>query len=233
MTPLVVVATPFYDHSVRVQYNAAQWALMGSPHAEMLGTEEERTTIYQSHDVCLGRARCVRDFLRLGRGTHLLFWDSDVCGDVGAAVRGMLAEGVGCIGATYPKKHIRPDGDVDFCLSTAGQSLAVQGNRAALPPMGFVGAGFLLLSRPLLERMSTHYFDALFFEDEDDSTTVDLFAKIRERDHGGRMRSRPEDFSFCRRVALMGETVWLYTGAAMDHVGMHVFRGDRAGLAGG
>ncbi len=220
----VVIATPVYDDYVRASYHFAQWGMMGSPAASMIDPK-----ILTSHDVCLGRSRAVRIFLEQTRGTHLLFWDADVCGDTGTALANMVGAGVACIGAAYPKKHLRDGRAQDLCLTTAGEEIQIVGQRAALPPTGGVGAGFLLLSRELLTRMCATFDDALYFYDDDEARTVDLFARMRATGRGGKMRALPEDFSFCRRVAMLGETVWLYTGpgSPLDHVGVHTFKAVR------
>jgi hypothetical protein len=214
--PRIVIATPMRDWMVTGPHHASAWELAQS-------TELVPPKLLIDDDLSKTRARAVRYFLSKTEGTHLLFWDADVEGNV-AVLRGMLSEGVGCIGATYPRKRIDPDGRCrHFAVYTRGEKVSFEGNRARVAA---IGLGYMLLERSLLAQMWTRFEDELYAYDEAERTVMLFHLSFGENSKGRRIEW-PEDYSFCERVRTLTD-VWLYTGegSPLAHVGMHVFRGS-------
>jgi hypothetical protein len=215
----IIICTPTIDGTVTGLHYASAWPLFASTEVGVLHSQ-----LFTDTDLTRARSVAVRIFLEETAGSHLLFWDADVEASA-PALRGMLAEGVDCIGATYPKKHLRP-GEArprDFAVYTEGKGVAHNGTSAEVSG---IGLGFMLLSRHLLDLMVAHYDQDLHFFDHD-RRTVALFQLEIGEDHQGRRRLWPEDYSFCRRVRGAGSSVRLYTGpgSPLAHAGMHEFRG--------
>lgn len=214
----IIVGTPMRDHSVGGAHHWSMWPLMrshldGGPTFDILDPK-----LLTDDDLVRARSRIVRSFLRDTDGDKLLMVDADVSANV-TALRGMIAEEVDCIGATYPKKRINDFGRcVDFAVSIPGGA-PIEGNRASVHA---IGMGFMLLSRELLAAMTEDYDEELGADDEDERTTMLFMLKFGE--NRGRRVLWPEDFSFCSRVREYTD-VWLYTGpgAPLSHEGHHVF----------
>jgi hypothetical protein len=218
----IIIGTPMRDWSVGGAHHASMWPLMRacleitSPQFEIIDPR-----LLVDDDLVRARSRLVRLFLQHTEGDYLLFVDGDVEVNVGA-LRGMLAEGVDCIGCTYPKKRLGPYGYPDHYALTISGPTPIQGRRASVDA---IGMGFMLLSRDLLETMWAEYDEELGADDEGNRTTM-LFMLQFQTDKRGVRHLSPEDYSFCSRVREFTD-VWLYTGtgAPLAHEGHHVFRG--------
>lgn len=213
--PRIVIATPSRGGVVTMQYHASCWAFMGSN----VGIIDPMIMV--DDDIVRARSRAVRLFLQTP-GEYLLFWDGDVEGNP-EALKGMLASGRRCIGAGYPKKVLDSLGRcVHLAVYTSDQMIPA----TEIVEVDAIGMGFMLLHRSLLETMVYSLDPELYFYDGLDRT-VGLFKMIRSEDHTGTMRLWPEDYSFCKRVALF-DKVCLYRGrgAPLGHVGDHTFRYD-------
>jgi hypothetical protein len=85
-----------------------------------------------------------------------------------------------------------------------------------------VPAGFMCLSRAMLEKMVAHYADTQFHCDQaPDKTAYDLFGAYRV----GRIKFG-EDYSFCRRWRDIGGKVWVDPEIRMGHCGYKTFVGS-------
>lgn len=220
----IVIGTPMAQWTVGGAHHFGMWPLMRA----CLETEEPKIDIIDPRltvddDLVRARSRLVRIFREETDGTDLLFVDSDVEPSV-RALRGMLAENVDCIGATYPKKRLngfgRPDG---YAMSTLGRDIPIEGHRARVPA---IGLGFMLISRALLDVMTEDLDEELWADDMGRRTTMLFMLKFGPVEKDGRRHLWPEDYSFCSRVAQFTD-VFMYTGpgAPLSHEGHHIFRG--------
>jgi hypothetical protein len=168
---------------------------------------------FTNTDLVRARSRAVRCALD-ECFTHLLFWDSDVGGDVSGALQGMLSCGVDFIACPYPRKNL-------------------SGRMTHEPP--FVAMGFTLLSEACLRNMWDAHYDELAFDDIVDGKahrSVALFQLILTDVPGAKPHRAllGEDFSFCERWLRLDGEIHLYEGpgSPLDHAGGHVFKGDAA-----
>ena len=217
----ILIATPMAGWSVGGCHHASMWPLMraakdGSTHEFDIISPRLMVGV----DLVRARSRCVRMFLE-SNADSLLFVDSDVECNI-TALRGMIAEDVELIGAAYPKKRRDEYGPCkEFALHTGNQSCPISGHKASIDA---IGMGFVLIKRPLLERMVADY-DAELGADDDGYRTTMLFM-LSFGMNGPKRVLWPEDYSFCQRVRNYTR-VWLYTGpgAPLGHEGHHLYQG--------
>lgn len=162
-------------------------------------------------DLVRARSRAVRIALD-HCFTHLLFWDSDVVGDVVQCLGGMIAQNCDVIAAAYPRKRY-----------------PIKGSHT--PP--YVAMGFTLISASCLERMWDAYYDELNFDDYIDGKpvrTVALFQLIMRQHETEPYRVLlSEDYSFCERWMKLGGDIHIFDGpgAPLQHIGQHAFDASR------
>ena len=215
----VVIATPMRDGMVSGVHHASTWEVVRGP-VEIIDPK-----LLLTDSIVLARSRAVRLFLQKTEGTHLLFWDADVEGSA-EALEIMLGEGLDYIAATYPKKHLDPDGQCrDFALYTRGETVAFEGNHARVAG---VGLGFTLLTRQLLSQMWLQYEDELHAYDDGDRY-VALFAQVFAPNSKGLRVHYPEDYSFCSRLP-PSCPVALLTTHVLAHHGQHLYRSTPGAL---
>lgn len=176
-------------------------------------------------DIARCRAMIVARFLAIPNATHLVMVDSDVCWEP----RGLHRLVNACKGSVefvcgaYPKRlgeglsyHMRMlPGDTQT-MDPATGLLEVE----AMP------AGFMCLSRAMLQRMVTHYADTkMSFAECPDGIAWDLFDSVWVTDEAGLRHKWGEDYSFCKRWRDMGGKVWLDPHIAMGHLGTKMWKG--------
>lgn len=230
----IYIYTPFTNNAISVQYHWSVMRLVRDLHhvakfdllelAPLVGTKRMRGVIEEvwlrPSDLAVARARAVRKFLKTD-GTHLLFIDSDI-EFLPLAVAGLMQADVDFVGAPYPRKTHDPNEPMAFYTGQDDEPLVVGEN--GLVEVHGVGLGLVLLSRKCLSMMCDHYFDELWFKDQDSGgdPTVSLFLPFinEERLQG------TEDYSFAQRWRKMGGKVQLYCGPGtpVAHVGTCVYR---------
>jgi len=159
------------------------------------------------------RAVMVAQFLA-GKGTHLVMVDHDVCWEAGGLCR-LIDAGVDCVAGVYPRRELPISYPVHF-LGDGQTHDVVNG----LVEVKAVPAGFLCMSRPMLERMTQAYADLSFKSSKTPHPVVDLFGNV----HVDEMKLS-EDLSFCHRWRALGGKVHIIPDMTMAHVGPHIFTG--------
>ncbi len=162
-----------------------------------------------------GRAVIVAKFLA-SDGTDLVFVDSDVIWERGALVR-LVDHPVECVAGIYPQRK----DPITYAMQwLPGEELWSDEN--GLIEVAGVPAGFLRLSRSMLEKMIAAYPETEFYvETLDDHKAYALFDPWRDG-----VIKYGEDYSFCRRWREIGGKVFIDPEILMGHVGYKTFMGS-------
>lgn len=193
------------------------------------------------------RNRLVAEFMADTRWTHLFWIDSDVGFEPEAALR-LLDAGRDVVAGVYPMKV---DG---WPAEGLAQPLPAGSTRSDLdalharfpvnpldPPAspdadGFLAVqhaptGFMLIARPVFERMSSAYPglrytpDGVSGADEAERARPHYrFFDVLAEPGNGRYLS--EDFAFCQRWRALGGEVFIDLKSVLLHQGNHLYRGD-------
>ena len=183
----------------------------------LLAERGDRVTIFdESGNAMIGDCRglIVSKFLE-GDGTHLVFVDADVSWEAGSLVR-LVDHPVDFVAGLYPQRR----DPIDFCCQWIPKpEIELEGG---LIEVHGVPAGFMRLSRAMLEKMVAHYADTQFqCAQAPNETAYDLFGAYRV----GRVKFG-EDYSFCRRWRDIGGKVWVDPEIRMGHCGYKTFVGS-------
>lgn len=180
---------------------------------------QHRGDAFTVHDECGNaliadaRAVIVAEFLA-SDCDKLVFVDSDVCWEAGALVR-LLDRKEDFVAGIYPQRK----DPINYCVKWLDKPElhAVDG----LLEVAGVPAGFMCLSRDMLEKMVAQYPDSEFYcETAPDKKAWALFADYRIGKH-----KMGEDYAFCKRWTDMGGKVWIDPEIKMGHVGYKTFQG--------
>jgi hypothetical protein len=208
----VWIAIPAYTGTIHL-------ATMRSIIADMLKLAErgDRVTIFdESGNAMIGDCRgliCAQ-FLD-SDATHLVFVDSDVTWEAGALVS-LVDRDVDFVAGLYPQRR----DPLNFCCQWDTSKPEIDLVDGLIEVLG-VPAGFMCLSRAMLERMTAQYADTQFYcEQAPGKTAYDLFGAYRI----GRTKFG-EDYSFCKRWRDIGGRVWVDPEIRMGHVGYKTFIG--------
>lgn len=188
--------------------------------ADMLKLAErgDRVTIFdESGNAMIGDCRglIVAQFLA-SDATDLVFIDSDVVWEPGALVS-LIDRDVDFVAGMYPQRK----DPLNFCVQWDQSKAELRAENGLLEVHG-VPAGFMRLSRSMLEQMVVAYPDTQFHCPEaPDDTVYDLFGPYRV----GKIKFG-EDYSFCRRWRDIGGKVWIDPEIRMGHVGYKTFIGS-------
>ena len=162
------------------------------------------------------RAIMVQKFLD-SDGTDLVFVDHDVSWQEGALLR-LVDAPVDCVAGIYPQRKDPISYTVQWVPDRA--ELWADPETGLLEVAG-VPAGFMRMTRAMLERMVDAYPESEFYvESLPEKKAYALFASWRD----GKMKYG-EDYSFCRRWREIGGTVWVDPEIKMGHVGNKTFQG--------
>jgi hypothetical protein len=183
----------------------------------LLAERGDRVTIFdESGNALIGDCRgliCTK-FLE-GDGTHLVFVDSDVSWEAGSLLR-LVDHEVDFVAGLYPQRR----DPIDFCCQWLPKpELELEDG---LIEVAGVPAGFMCLTRAMLEKMVGQYPDSQFYcKGAPDDTAYDLFGPYRI----GKLKFG-EDYAFCRRWRDMGGKVWIDPEIRMGHCGYKTFMGQ-------
>jgi hypothetical protein len=238
----VLIGTPCYGGLVTHVYMQSVLRLMMAPAQPgvRLGI------IMSAHDSLITRARnaIVANFLDTPDATHLMFIDADIGFELAEFYR-LLAFDADLAAGRYPLK-VRDWAKTAALLAKAGpganlESLGLNyvGHPVAIADLetrdGFMtgvyaGTGFMLIKRPVLERMIEAYPETKYREaqtypkaSQPSRHLYNLFDCTIDPDSGDYLS---EDFTFCQRWRKLGEKLWLDTQSALVHVGSHEFKGE-------
>ena len=199
----------------------------------------------------------VDEFLR-SDCTHLMFIDSDIGFDPHdvlhlLAVQVGNPENVSVIAGAYPKKTIawekvqiaakQGKGDLnpfdlekysaDFAFNTAGLTVTAEQGPVQVAE---AATGFMLIPRATFEKFRAAYPELSYKPDHARTENFDGTREITAYfdcviDPDSR-RYLSEDYFFCKKARSAGMSVWMCPWMKLNHVGMHVFRGDLEAMRG-
>lgn len=162
------------------------------------------------------RNQLTADFLETDC-THLLFVDTDLIFSAAHLAR-LLSHGEPLVAGFYAKKK---DGPLEWVCNTPDD-----GVRDPLPnglqEMKYMGTGFMLIERHVLERMRAT-FDLSYTADGTKRTEWDFWPMARYEFPDGTRRLLSEDWFFCQRWRDLGGTVWGDTRVILRHIGQAIF----------
>jgi hypothetical protein len=237
----LVVATPCYGGMVTQRFMQSICELL------LAATKEGVTVSVEllANDSLITRARntLVATALDKPEVTHLMFIDADV-GFMPEQVGRMIHFDRDVVAGMYPLKIAHDDAAVTDRVAR-GEPLASARLRYVGAPLPdevreqsdgfvtaeFVGAGFLLIKRAVLERMQAAYPETRYHAVHDRAVPqrspnqYALFDCIIDPVEGVYLS---EDYAFCRRWRALGGEIWLDTRSRLSHIGPHEFAGDAA-----
>jgi hypothetical protein len=235
-----MVATPCYGGLVGQHYMLSFLKLQRR--APEAGYEVKLSLLGNDSLVSRARSTLVGAFLDDASATHLLFIDADI-GFEPDQVERLLAFDRDFVGALYPVKAVDWE-RLPERFTTTGEGLAQAGlnyvgtfcEGAELRRDGdfataiYVGGGFQLIRRSVIERMVAAYPDTRYtkvhaYPPSSGDNLYALFDCVIDRETGAYLS---EDYAFCRRWRDIGGEIWLDTASRLTHVGPAAFAGDFA-----
>jgi hypothetical protein len=161
------------------------------------------------------RAVMVAKFLA-SEATDLVFVDADVCWEAGALLK-LVDAPVDFVAGIYPQRK----DPITYSVQWLDKKELWADPKTGLIEVAGVPAGFMRVTRSMLERMIAHYPETEFYvETLDDHKAYALFDPWRD----GVMKFG-EDYSFCRRWREMGGQVWMAPEIKLGHCGFKTFYG--------
>jgi hypothetical protein len=239
----LAIATPCFGGQVSSLYAASifklQQALQSIPQIELV-------VHLRDGDALITRARAdlVALFLDDPAATHLLFIDADIGFEPDQVMR-LIACGADMAAGAYPIKRVNWDKARKVIESRRPNTrsavldyvLEVEDPERISVIDGFTrvryaGTGFLMIRRPVLERMCRHYASLQFRREHSIADPLAgsphrfaLFECMIDQATGIYLS---EDFSFCKRWTDMGGEIWADLTSRLNHVGPATFHGDVA-----
>lgn len=211
----VWIAVPAYTGQIHL-------GTMRSIIADMLALAErgDKVTIFdESGNAMIADCRglIVSHFLA-SDATDLVFVDSDVAWEAGALLK-LVDYPVDFVAGIYPQRR----DPIAYCVQYLQDRTELVGDpETGLLEVQGVPAGFMRMSRAMLEQMSAHYTDLAFHCDQaPNETAFGLFESYRL----GKIKFG-EDYSFCRRWRDLGGKVWIDPDIRMGHTGFKTFQGS-------
>lgn len=205
----IFIATPAFDGKTHVQYTIAL-----AETCMLLATNgiEYKISVNCSGSLLIAeRNRLNKAFLE-SDCTHMLCIDSDL-GWPPVAVLKMLQHEVDFVAGLYPAR-----GEKTFLFRGChNEDGALQSNGKGLLKMQYIPAGFMLIKRCVLEKMTEH-FSHLYFQPKSEKLKDEwghcLFeTEVKDGEFWG------EDYVFCRRVRECGFDIWIDPLIQFDHAG--------------
>jgi len=207
----IFIATPAYDGKVHVQYTTS--LVDTCKLLEMHGfIPIIRITVGGSLLVA-DRNRLIQMFWE-SEADYMLCIDSDLGWDPLSVVR-LIRSGKDFTAGVYPSRDgssftFRPDFEEDGKLIICPET--------SLLKMNYVPAGFMLISRSVIEKMRNH-FPELYYSPKDprnpsDSAFLFFNTELWNGEFWG------EDYVFCRRVREIGIDIWVDPTIQFDHAGV-------------
>lgn len=233
--PFIYLATPCYGGRVYVQFIRSVLQLQEACARRGVGLHVE----LMAGDALIprARARLAAGFLAHPHATHLLFCDADIGFAPDNAFR-LLDAGKDVAGGVYPLKQIDWDkartaaqagvadlqaasvGYVVRFIPTPDHSVEVEDGVAKV---AYVGTGFLMISRPAVQRVSDAHPELVAQLDDETALTPMIFETLIEPGTGQHLS---EDYAFCRRWRDLGGDIWADMESPLSHVGHTVYAGS-------
>ena len=236
----LVVATPCFGGQVTSIYASSifklQSAMRAKPNAEF-------KVLLRDGDALITRARAnlMTQFLDDPTATHFLFVDADI-GFRPDQVFRLIESGADMVAALYPIKRVNwekakraiqthkpnvPASSLDYVLEIEDPDHVVVVN--GFTRVRYAGTGFLMIRRPVLEKMCAAYPSLQFFREHSldalagSPNRFALFECMIDPKTGTYLS---EDFAFCKRWTDIGGEILADLESRLDHVGPSVFQGD-------
>jgi len=238
----LAIGTPCFGGQVTSQFTASLLKLQRACDRRGIGL----SVLLQGGDALITRARqnIVAHFLGNPVASHLLFVDADIGFEPEAAFR-LIEFGADMAAGVYPTKKI--DWPKVKAIAAQGRepidaaalSYVIEflepgriGVKDGFARVRYAGTGFLMIRRPVLERMQAHYPELRYTREhqaldplKDSPHRYALFDCLIDRATGTYLS---EDFSFCRRWTEMGGEIWADLTSKLSHTGPLTFQGDVA-----
>jgi len=238
----VVIGTPCFGGLVHHGYMSSVVYLLA--HARKAGVDMALSLLASDALITRGRATLVAAFLDNPAATHILFVDADISFAPEQFSR-LLAFDQDIVAAPYPVKAIKwgeiPARHVNMAepLDEAGLVYVGKTARGAglktkdgFATAEYVGTGFMLIKRHVIEQMAKAYPDTKFktlpsfpATPVSSENLYALFDPMIDKDTGEYIS---EDYAFCRRWRALGGEIWLDTTARLTHSGAYDFKGNPA-----
>lgn len=207
----VFIATPAFDGRVHVQYAVAlaeTQTLLASYGIPV------QVQINSSGSLLVAERNRLNKAFLASNCTHMLCIDSDLGWPAGA-VKAMLDHDVDFVAGLYPA---RGEANVFLFRPVYREDKSIETTDKGLLKMNSIPAGFMLMKRHVLERMTSH-FSHLYFEpkhkDYKHENGYCLFnTEVVDGEFWG------EDYVFCRRVRESGFEVLVDPLIEFDHAGV-------------
>lgn len=208
MNVKLFIATPAFDGKVNVQYSISlsdTVALLNQNHIKC-----QLKIVTSGSLLCAERNRLVDAFLR-SDCTHMLCIDSDL-GWPAESVLSLLSKKLDFVGGCYPARGAK---SFIFIPTLNDDNSLLVDDTKTLINMKYIPAGFILLSRNLLQTMTETYQELKFTpKDLSQCAGYALFnTELFEGEFWG------EDFTFCRRAREAGFQIWVDPMIEFDHAG--------------
>ena len=172
--------------------------------------------------ISLCRSQLISMAMELEGWTHILFVDNDI-GFEPIDIMRLLVADKDLIGGQCPVKSY------PLTASSALSDVIEEDDQAVR--VNYIGTGFMMIKRAVVDRMMKCYKDRKGFEMPDGNfysqermASVDLFDTVT---CGGHLTDEKlyltEDYAFCMRARACGFQVWSHKNVKLTHTGMHTF----------
>ncbi len=235
----VFLATPCYGGVVTQGYMQSVFGMMQSAQAD--GYDVTLALLGQDALITRSRNTLLAHFMENASATHILFVDGDISFDADLVQR-LLAANKQVVAACYPLKTFYWDAHAERRLKL-GQSPSTAGLRYVgelcqgalakregnLATATYVGTGFMLISRTVIDQMIVGYpetrYDNVHAYRGSQATAHVPYALFDCLIDPVTKTYLSEDFTFCHRWRALGGEIWLDTRSRLTHTGPTDFHG--------
>ena len=169
----------------------------------------------------ISRARneLAAEFLKTD-STHLMFIDSDLA-FTADHVKRLLDRDKDIVGGLYAKKM---QGKLQWCYNDLPGVSPIL-NESKLHPVRYIGTGFMLIKRAVIERMVADFGPLIEYMADPplNEKQWDLFPVGVYPYNDGKSRYLSEDWYFCQRWLDMGGEIWADGFVTLKHIGPVAF----------
>ena len=206
----VMIATPAYSGKVDIPYAIS---LSETYHLLVSNGIEVRNLINATGSLLVSeRNRIIHAFWE-SDCTHLLCIDADL-GWPAQAVMAMLESGKEFVAGVYPARgtehqfYFRPEPKADGSIVTEKHLLKMQ----------YIPAGFMLISRSVIEKMRDKHTDLIYMtRDFDPNKPEPIYAFFNTEIWNDEFWG--EDYVFCRKAREAGVEIWVDPLIQFNHAG--------------
>ena len=240
----LVIGTPCYGGNVSHHYLTSALNLQAACMRMGIGL----SFVMLGNDSLIPRARnlVVSQFLDKPEATHLLFIDADI-GFTPEQVFALLASSKDVVGGVYPMKRLDWPGIVEQARQGADNLPATALNyvvefldprkiqsTSRFMPVRYIGTGFLMIRRVVLERMAERYpelaFNGMNMTINSELASPNTYGFFDCMIDPETRTYLSEDYAFCKRWRDMDGEIWADLLSKLTHVGQHEFNGDLAAM---